>query len=77
MSLTRAELGERLKTELERTSDVSKISDWAHCLYLDHHEFGSGVYEALMELIAMQEGPEFEMAPHELRDLAQRLMSET
>ena len=74
MNLTRQALGGLLAKQLELTVDPRRISDWAHDTYVSHHNLEAGVSDALMELMVMSEGPEFEMSPDELGTLAKRLM---
>lgn len=60
-----------LLAELEKGHDIIRIARWAHARYLD--ECGSlspRLRSAMMRLIAMEEGDEFELSETEIRDLA-------
>ena len=74
MSYTKRDFGIDLTEELDKGFDVVRLSRWAYATHLDHcHELEEGLTDVMMEVIAMQEGPEFEFNEEELRDLAEKL----
>ena len=74
MTLTTKELGTILQSELDKGYDIVRISRAAFQLYQDHGvELNSDLNEKLLQLMAMEEGPEFEYSEEELRKLANDL----
>lgn len=56
--------------QMETGYDVLKISRWAHSEYLEHCLATiSELQHIMMHIIAMEEGPEFEMSEADLRFL--------
>ena len=54
--------------------NVVRLSRWAMRLYSDRIcDLESGVKEAMMDVIVMEEGPEFEMSEQELLEFARNL----
>ncbi|WP_116964633.1 hypothetical protein [Fastidiosibacter lacustris] len=76
MTFTAKELSSVLQAELDKGYDVVRIARVAFQLYQDH---GVGLApdldEILLQLMAMEEGPEFEYSVEELRKLAQDLQN--
>ncbi len=61
---------------LQRNPTRLEISRWAYELYLDRiREFEPGLESVTMDLVLMEEGPEFECTIEELYALANRLSS--
>jgi hypothetical protein len=59
---------------LQRDPSTLGISRWAYELYLDRiREFEPGLESVIMDLVLMEEGPEFECTIEELYALANRL----
>lgn len=75
MKLTRAELGRELARELDEGYEPVRIAKWAYRLYLDSFEINVGVESELLKLIAMEQGPEFELSESELLELARALQA--
>lgn len=75
MKLTRAELGRELSRELEEGYDPVRIAKWAYRLHLDAREIDVGLEPEMLKLIAMEQGPEFEMSESELIELARTLQA--
>jgi hypothetical protein len=72
---TTADLASALATQLDARKTATEISDWAHSVYLDSGPtLEPAVVDALMQLIAINEGPEFEFTEPELRALVQELI---
>ena len=75
MKLTRDELGLALSNELDEGYDPVRLAKWAYRMQLDASEIDAGLESELLKLIAMEQGPEFEMSESELRELARILRS--
>ncbi len=74
MMLTSKELGRVLHAELDNGYDVVRISRIAFQLYQEYGvEIAPELDEKLLQLMAMEEGPEFEYSEEELRLLAKQL----
>lgn len=74
MNYTLNEFGSELLDELDRGYDVVRLARWAYSRYLhqcSHME--SNLREKIMQVVAMEEGPEFEMSEAELREFALNL----
>ena len=77
MTYTKRNFGSDLLNEVNRGYDVVRLARWAMRLRSDRiREFDEGVKDAVMDIVVMEEGPEFEMTEEQLRDFAQRLMGE-
>ena len=69
------DFGQDLLQELEQGFNVVRLSRWAMRLYSDpDRDHNDAVDDAVMEVVVMEEGPEFEMSEQELRDFAERLV---
>jgi hypothetical protein len=75
MRLTRAALGRELTRELEEGYDPVRIAKWAYRVHLDSIEIDVGLEAEMLKLIAMEQGPEFEMSESELLELARTLQA--
>ncbi|HRH77658.1 MAG TPA: hypothetical protein PK129_09960 [Cellvibrionaceae bacterium] len=70
MTLSSKELSLLLQAELDRGYDIVKIARLAFRLYQERAiDSCSDTDEKLLQLIAMEEGPEFEYSEKELREL--------
>lgn len=68
--------GRELLCELDRGYDIVRISRWAMATYMKHSAYTDPSLDSeIMKVIAMEEGPEFEMTEQQLREFAQRLMA--
>lgn len=73
MILSKKELGARLRIELDRGVDLDGLSRWSYELYSKCRKFEPGVADVLTTLIAVSEGPAFELSEEQLRRLADEL----
>jgi hypothetical protein len=74
MTLTEKELGGILQVELDKGYDVVRIARVAFQLYQYYGiELATNLDEKLLQLMAMEEGPEFELSEYELRSLSDDL----
>ena len=74
MTLTAKELSDVLQSELDKGYDVVRIARVAFQLYQEQGaELSSELDEKLLQLMAMEEGPEFEFSEHELKALVEEL----
>jgi hypothetical protein len=74
MSYTKMEFGARLREQVAVSYDVVKLARWAHHEFLNHcNELEPGLQPEMMRIIAMEEGPEFELTEQEIRTLANEL----
>lgn len=70
MIYTRKQLAVEVTKEIEAGYDVVKLARWAYAKYLrESNNLQTGLKEVLMDIVLMEEGPEFEMSEHELREL--------
>ncbi|WP_448549520.1 hypothetical protein [Thalassotalea fusca] len=74
MTLTAKELSSVLQTELDKGYDVVRIARVAFKLYQEHGiELTTDIDEKLLQLMAMEEGAEFEFSEEELKILVREL----
>lgn len=74
MTLTAKKLSSALQAELDKGYDIVRIARVAFHLYQDHGvELTPDLDETLLQLMAMEEGPEFEYSEEELRALVEKL----
>ncbi len=74
MSYTKKDFGVRLKEQLAANYDVVRVARWAHTEYLTHcKELDAELVQEMMRIIAMEEGPEFELTETEIQALADAL----
>ncbi len=77
MNYSKQEFGQALKRQLLSGYDVVKLARWAHNLFLEHcSHLEPGLQEILMQVVAMEEGPEFEFSEAELKELADDLITD-
>lgn len=77
MTYTAKTLSEALFTELEKGYDVVRISRLAFQIYQEYgHDLTPDLDEKILQLMAMEEGPEFEFSEDEIRALAKELASQ-
>ena len=75
MIYTKKQFGSELKTKLLTESTYTEISKWAFKIYTEHGwELENGLDYFVLELIAMEEGPEFILSKEELQSLAETLI---
>ena len=71
---TKEDFGKGLEEKLKTTTDTVELSRWAHHTYLENcKDFEDGLVEIVMQIVAMEEGPEFEFSIPELCDFAREL----
>jgi len=71
MTYSKKQFGIELLKEIERNYDVVRLSRWAHSKFFENcRDLEEGLREIMMQIIAMEEGPEFEIPRDELRSLA-------
>lgn len=71
MNYSKKEFGQALESRLSSGYDVVKVARWAHNVFLEHSlHLEPGLQEILMQVTAMEEGPEFEFSESELKKLA-------
>jgi hypothetical protein len=76
MNYTAEDFARELLDELQRGYDIIRLSRWAMATYLKHSsETHPELDRVIMKVVAMEEGPEFELSEDELAQLAQRLTS--
>ena len=74
MSYTRLDFGNDLLKRLEVTNDPVILARWAYLQYVDHlRELEPGLKGSIMQVVAMEEGPEFEMSKEQLYEFVQKL----
>jgi hypothetical protein len=76
MKYSKQQFVRELKDQIDTGYNPVRIAQWAHNeIYLKHSRYlEQGLQELLMQLIAMEEGPEFEISESELRKLADDLI---
>jgi hypothetical protein len=75
MSYTLKQFGTELLGELSLGFEVVRISRWAHGRYVSNcRGLDAAVRGTIMQVVAMEEGPEFEMSESELKEFAERLV---
>jgi hypothetical protein len=62
-----------LQQELTQGYDVVRIARRTYGLHADARTFEPGLEQVLLKLVAMEEGPEYEIPEVELRELAESL----
>jgi hypothetical protein len=76
MRYTLKDFGTDLLNEVDRGYDVVRIARWAMRLYSDRcRDFDDGVKDAVLEVVGMEDDPQFELTEQELRHFAERLMA--
>jgi hypothetical protein len=76
MTYTRQDFGRDLMAELTRGYDVVRLSRWAMSVYMKNcQETDAELDKAIMGVVAMEEGPQFEISEQELRQMADELQT--
>jgi hypothetical protein len=76
MTYTAADFARELLAELQQGYDLVRLSRWAMATYLNRSSgMEPGLKAEIMAVVAMEEGPEFELTEQELRGIAERLMA--
>ena len=74
---TKKNLAKELIEMANNDFSVKKISDWAHLKYLDHaRQMDNKTDDAIMTLITMDAGEEFELTKEEILEIANKLLNE-
>lgn len=75
MTFTKAAFGAALRAQLKLGYEPRRLARWAYLTYLDHaNELEPGLYDELMKVATMEEGPQFEMTKEEIEQLAENLL---
>jgi hypothetical protein len=70
MTYTAKQFALGLRNQLDMGYDVKRIADWAHGEYLCHgRSFAPEVQSVVMKIVAMDEGPQFELSEEDIRRL--------
>ena len=70
-------IGKELKSELAKGYDIVRISRWALRVFSENIRFlDSSTRDILEKLLSMEDDPQFELTAIDLRNLAERLISE-
>lgn len=73
MTLTYREFAQGLRAQIEHGHDVVQTSRWAYRQLTGARELDAGLREEILKVVAMEDGPEFELSDRELLDLANAL----
>jgi hypothetical protein len=77
MKLSKAEFGKMLANKLNETNDVVTISRWSYEIFLERQrEVEPSLRNLLLDLMRMEDSPEFEYSDDELRKIAKELQTE-
>jgi len=71
--LTRFDFGRAFSERLDNGYDPLSLARWAYRVHLDAAGIEDGLETELLKIIAMEQGPEFELPVSELRALATAL----
>jgi hypothetical protein len=76
MTYTKKQFGQALEEKLNSGYDAVRIAQWAYDKVLLAHgrELEDGLWDVLLQITAMEQGPEFEFSESELRALAGEMM---
>ena len=75
MSLSKADFGKALLNKLIQTEDITVLSRWANQIYLDNsRDLELGLKDVLLDLVRMEDAPEFEYSAVDLKNLAMELI---
>lgn len=75
---TKFDFGKELAEQVNKKYDIIYLSNWAHRKYLDHaNQLDEETDNAIMAIIAMDEGDEFVLTKEELLKLASDLQQDT
>jgi len=71
---TGEKIAQILQNQLDSGCSIVELSNFAFQLTQDEsREISDEIYEALFDLILLQEGPEFEMDDSQIRDLIKKM----
>lgn len=74
MNYTKQNFASELREQLRFGWDVVRIARWAHAVFMEHaRDLEPGLQPVIMKVVAMEEGPEFELTKRELETLAETL----
>jgi len=74
MTYTKKIFAERLSQQIVLKYDIIRIARWAYDEFtLNCRDLEPGLKSEMMRIIAMEEGPEFEMTEQEIREFARSL----
>lgn len=74
MSYTKKDFALGLSQQLDSGYEVVRVARWAYQEYLTHcRELEHGLKPNIMKVVAMEEGPQFEMTEQEIRNFAVEL----
>lgn len=74
MKYTKLHFAEGLKAQLRLGWDVVRIARWAHAIFIENiRDLEPDLKPIIMQIVAMEEGPEFELNAQELEALATKL----
>ena len=75
MSYSKKQFGQGLLDQINNGYDVIRISKWAFLEYFNNtREISELLKDVIMDVVVMEEGPEFEYTEEELRKLALELL---
>jgi len=76
MTYSKHQFGVELQQQIEKGVDITRIARWAHHNVCLRHalEMDPELKDIVMQIIAMEEGPEFEFSEEELRKTVEDLM---
>lgn len=73
---TRQQFGKELKEKINKKVDIYDIGRWSYSMYYEHMlEIDDDFREFLINLNAMEDGPELEYSYEELEDIADKLIA--
>jgi hypothetical protein len=72
---TKEEFGKELEQELTNEFNVIQLARWAFDKYLKHIETEDDLNEIIMQIVVMEEGPEFEYTKEEFLKIAKDLQN--
>ena len=73
---TRQQFGKELKEKIQKKIDVTDIGIWAYDMYYKYMlEIDNNFKNLLIDLNAMEDGPEFARSYEELESIADRLIA--
>ena len=74
---TKFDFGKKLAEQVNKKYDITYLSNWAHRKYLDHaNQLDEETDNAIMKIIAMDEGDEFVLTKEELLNFAADLQQD-
>lgn len=75
MSYSKKQFGQGLLDQINNGFDVIRISKWAFHEYFNNtRKISKSLKDVIMDVVTMEEGPEFEYTEKELRKLASDLL---